>query len=860
MTLDAATAGLLAHLEAAGRTPLHESTPAEARERGAAFATMLGVGPEMADTSEVSVPVDGGSIALRVLRPTPHPAGIIVYYHGGGWVVGGLDGSDTLGRQLATRTNCTVVLVDYRLAPEHPYPVPVEDSWAALGWVEEHRDELAGPQARLMVMGDSAGGNLAAVMTHRARTAGTPQIDHQILIYPSTDADLDRASYTDPDNQLMVDRQAMVWFYDHYTPDPGVRTHPEVSPLRASDLSGLPPATVVLATHDPLHDEGAAYAEALAAAGVPVQVKDFEDQMHGFFGMINLLPGAAAGMDYVVDRLMAVVPPEADLDAVVIGAGFGGLCTVKRLRDEGMRVRAFETASDIGGTWFWNSYPGARCDVESIYYSYSFDPALDQEWDWSDRYATQPEILRYLNHVADRFDLRRHIQFSTTIVSAVWDEATRLWTVTTDDDQQVTCRNLVSAAGCLSAAQMPRFPGQERFEGPIVHTARWPQDGLDVSGLRVAVVGTGSTGIQLIPQLAQQAEHVTVFQRTPHYSARAGNRPLSPEERAEVKGRYPDIRSRCRVNPAGTELVRAQTPAAALSPEEREQMLREKWERGGPGIIATFADVLLNEDANEVVAEFFRQRIREVVEDEEVAARLTPSGYPVGTKRICVDTDYFETYNRDNVTLVSIRETPIEEITARGLVVDGTEYEVDVIAFATGFDAITGPLNRIDIRGRGGVALKDKWADGPKTYLGIGVADFPNLFTITGPGSPSVLVNMVPAIEQHVDFIADLLHRNRLEGVATIEPTPEAESEWGNTVNAAAGMTLYPRAGSWYMGANIVGKPRGFMPFVGGLGVYRQICDKVIADGYSGFVADLDVRTAPVASDDQRDAEMAQVV
>ncbi|MGA8846732.1 MAG: alpha/beta hydrolase fold domain-containing protein [Nocardioides sp.] len=801
----------------------------------------------MMRTSEISIAVEGGTIPVRVLRPGPDPVGIIVYYHGGGWVLGDLDGSDTMARQLAARTDCTVVLVDYRLAPEHAYPVPVEDSWTALCWVEENQSDLARPDAPLIVMGDSSGGNLAAVMTHRARSAGAPRIAHQILVYPVTDADLDRPSYTDPDNQLMVDRSAMEWFFDHYTPDPADRSHPEVSPLRAPDLSGLPPATVVLAAHDPLHDEGKAYAAALSEAGVSVRVRSFEDQMHGFFGMVNLLPGAAAGMDYVVERLAEALSSTRNevVDAVVVGAGFGGLCMLKRLRDLGMRVRAFETATDVGGTWHWNRYPGARCDVESVYYSYSFDPDLDQEWEWSDRYAKQPEILAYLHHVADRFDLRGSIQFSTTIVSAHWDDDSSVWTVTTDGGEQVRCRYLVTAAGCLSDAQVPQLPGQDDFEGSIVHTSRWPAEGLDVSGLRVAVVGTGSTGIQLIPQMAEQAAHVTVFQRTPHFSARAGNHPLSAEEQARFKSEYPEIRDRCRVNAAGTELTRSETPAASLSSEERERLLREKWDRGGPGIIATFADVMLNEDANDIVADFFRDRIREAVEDDAVAALLTPSGYPVGTKRICVDTDYFETYNRDNVTLVSIRDNPIEEITARGLVVAGTEHPVDVIVFATGFDAITGALNRIDIRGRQGLALKDAWAEGPRTYLGLAVAGFPNLFTITGPGSPSVLVNMVPAIEQHVDFIADLIQRNLTSGVRSIEPTTAAQDEWVGTVSAAAGMTLYPRAGSWYMGANIPGKPRGFIPFVGGLGVYRKICDQVIADGYTGFVAvQTDARSA----------------
>ncbi|WP_149374413.1 NAD(P)/FAD-dependent oxidoreductase [Mycolicibacterium sp. P9-64] len=526
----------------------------------------------------------------------------------------------------------------------------------------------------------------------------------------------------------------------------------------------------------------------------------------------------------------------ATVDAVVIGAGFSGLCVLKRLRDNGLRVRVFEAGDDVGGTWYWNRYPGAKCDVESIYYSYSFDRDLEQDWNWTHRYAAQPEILAYLQHVADRFALREHVTFGTTVTAAAWDADDRTWTVRCDGGEVVRCTYLIAATGCISAAQTPNLPGLTDFAGEVVHTARWPDAGLGLTGRRVAVVGTGSTGIQVIPTIAKQAAHVTVFQRTPHFSAPARNRPLADDEVRQVKKDYPAIRARCRVNPAGTEMTKSVTPAASLTEQQRHSLLREKWLRGGPAIIAVFADVLIDEEANDVVASYFRAQIAAVVEDPTVAELLTPSGYPIGAKRICVDSDYYETYNRPNVSLVSIRNTPIERITGHGIVVDGVEHRADVIVFATGFDAITGSLNRIEIRGRDGVLLRDKWADGPRTYLGVATAGFPNLFMITGPGSPSVLVNMVTAIEHHVEFIADLLTYCRRHEITVIEPSQDAERDWVHRVNAAADQTLYPRAASWYQGANIPGKPRVFMPFVGGMGVYREICDGVIERGYEGFV------------------------
>jgi cyclohexanone monooxygenase len=524
-----------------------------------------------------------------------------------------------------------------------------------------------------------------------------------------------------------------------------------------------------------------------------------------------------------------------DVDAVVVGAGFAGLYILYRLRGLGLSARVFEAGDGIGGTWYWNRYPGARCDVESMDYSYSFSDELQREWRWTERYASQPEILKYINHVADRFDLRRDIQPSTRVTEAVFDEAAGRWNIRTDRGDEVSARFCVMATGCLSAPQAPPFPGLDRFEGKWYQTGNWPHEGVDFSGQRVAVIGTGSSAIQSIPLIAQQAAQLFVFQRTPNFSIPAHNAPLDPEYEQEVKSNYAEFRQRARESRIGFVVPLNDRPALSISDEERRQEYEARWRRGGLGFGFSFTDLLVDERANETAAEFFRDKIRATVRDPKVAEILAPRDYPLGTKRMCVDTSYYDTFNRDNVTLVNLRETPIEAITPRGLRTRDAEYAVDAIVFAIGFDAMTGALLNIDIRGRRGERLREKWAAGPRTYLGLAIAGFPNLFTITGPGSPSVLSNMIVSIEQHVDWIADCIAHLRDHGHASIEATPEAEETWVAHVNEVGHATLYPRANSWYMGANIPGKPRLFMPYIGGVGTYRQKCTDVAARGYEGF-------------------------
>jgi cyclohexanone monooxygenase len=527
--------------------------------------------------------------------------------------------------------------------------------------------------------------------------------------------------------------------------------------------------------------------------------------------------------------------PARELDAVIVGAGFAGLYMLHRLRGLGFSARVFEAGEGVGGTWYWNRYPGARCDVESMDYSYSFSDELQQEWHWTERYASQPEILKYANHVADLFDLRRDIQLGTRVISAVFDEASSRWTIATDRGDRVAAQFCIMATGCLSTAQRPRFAGLETFAGRWYHTGHWPHEGVDFTGQRVGVIGTGSSAIQSIPIIAAQAAHLFVFQRTPNFSVPARNAPLDPEYERQWKANYAEHRRQARESRVGFVVERNDHSALEVSPEERLREYEARWRRGGLGFNATFADLLTSQAANDTAAEFFRAKIRAIVRDPAVAELLTPRHYPVGTKRLCVDTDYYETFNRDNVTLVDIRTSPVESITPRGIRTRDRTYEVDSLVFAIGFDAMTGALQSIDIRGRGGRTLREKWADGPRTYLGLTTAGFPNLFAITGPGSPSVLSNMIVSIEQHVDWIADCLAYLRAHGRAGIEATVAAEDEWVEHVNAVGHATLYPRADSWYMGANIPGKPRIFMPYVGGVGVYRQTCDDVAARGYAGF-------------------------
>ncbi|TDH59902.1 NAD(P)/FAD-dependent oxidoreductase [Dankookia rubra] len=537
---------------------------------------------------------------------------------------------------------------------------------------------------------------------------------------------------------------------------------------------------------------------------------------------------------------MASSPTSATtLDVAVVGVGLGGLYALHRLRGMGMTARGYEAGSGIGGTWFWNRYPGARCDIESLEYSYSFSEDLQNEWHWPERYATQPVILEYINHVADRFDLRRDIQLNTRIAEARFDAADRCWTLRTKAGEEIRARHVIMATGNLSTPRVPDFQGIEDFQGKWYHTGLWPAEGVDFTGQTVGVVGTGSTAIQMIPRIAAQAKHLYVFQRTANFSLPARNAPMDAATEADHRARYAERLVDARQTAFGVSGVPIPVQSALAVPEaERRANYEAMWARGGTiPLLNCYNDFLVDERANETAAEFVREKIRGIVKDPRTAALLTPNDHPIGSKRLCLDTGYYETYNRGNVTLVDVRSDPIERVTPRGLrLTGGTEYAVDSLAFATGFDAMTGALREIDIRGAEGQALAEAWEGGPLTYLGLMVAGFPNLFMVTGPGSPGVKSQMIHSIEQHVDWIADCLAHLRAKGLATIAPTEQAQADWVDHVNKVADRTLYPRANSWYVGANVPGKPRVFMPYVGGVAAYRRKCDEVAAKGYAGFV------------------------
>ncbi|WP_280438889.1 flavin-containing monooxygenase [Nocardia cyriacigeorgica] len=523
------------------------------------------------------------------------------------------------------------------------------------------------------------------------------------------------------------------------------------------------------------------------------------------------------------------------VDVVVVGAGIAGLYALHKFRSQGLTVRVFEAADGVGGVWYWNRYPGARCDVESVDYSYSFDEALQQEWDWSEKYATQPEILAYLNHVADRFDLRRDIEFGARVTDSVLDESTLRWEVRTDTGTVVSARFVVLAVGPLSNANTPDIAGLDTFAGPVLHTSHWPHEGVDFTGQRVGVIGTGSSGIQAIPCIAEQAARLHVFQRTANYSVPAGNVPLDEETRRAQKANYAERRRLSMASGGGSPHQPHPKSALEVSEEERRAAYQQRWELGGVLFSKTFPDQMVTREANDTARRFWEEKVRAVIDDPAVAELLIPNDHPIGTKRICTDTNYYQTYNRDNVELVNLRATPIERIDAEGLHTTDAYYRLDALVLATGFDAMTGSVAKLNIVGRDGQTLNQAWQDGPKTYLGLGVSGFPNLFNLTGPGSPSVLANMVLHSELHVDWVAgaiDYLDRN---GATALEARPDAVEAWVAECAERAARTLMPTANSWYLGANVPGKPRVFMPFVGGFGVYGEIIAEVAAAEYKGF-------------------------
>lgn len=531
---------------------------------------------------------------------------------------------------------------------------------------------------------------------------------------------------------------------------------------------------------------------------------------------------------------MTVKDSQPDYDVAIVGAGFSGMYLLHRCRQLGLTARIWEAGGGVGGTWYWNRYPGARCDVESMQYCYQFDETLQQEWEWSERYSAQPEILRYAQHVANRFELLDGIDFNRRVETAQFDESANQWLLSTAEGDSLSARYCVMATGCLSAPNWPPITGFDRFSGGVYHTALWPHEGVDFSGKRVAVIGTGSSGIQSIPHIASEADFVTVFQRTPNYAVPAHNGPVDADRVARVKANYKELRANAREKHNGIDGTYNTESAMAVCEQERRAEYERRWQNGGLTFLGAYGDFLTNKEANDSVVEFVHGKIKSIVKDQQVAELLCPNNI-IGGKRMCVDTNYYDTYNRDNIELIDIRTKPITEINDSGIVINDKQYDVDAIVIATGFDAMTGCLTRIDIRGRNSVSLREQWQSGPKTYLGLAMAEYPNLFTVTGPGSPSVLTNMLPTLEEHVEWISDCIAYMRTKGFSTIEAKSDAQQEWWEHVQEVGSRGLKQTTASWYMGANVEGKAQVFMPYNGGFPAYLKKCQSVVNNGYEGF-------------------------
>jgi cation diffusion facilitator CzcD-associated flavoprotein CzcO len=540
-------------------------------------------------------------------------------------------------------------------------------------------------------------------------------------------------------------------------------------------------------------------------------------------------------MEQMAEQHEAETGGATRLDALVIGAGFGGMYALHRLRGMGLETLAIEAGDDVGGTWYWNRYPGARCDVMSIDYSYSFSDEIQQEWTWSEQFAAQPEILRYAQFVADRLDLKRDIRFETRATRIEYDDAASVWHVETDRGLRFVASYLLMATGPLSVPKQVDIPGADRFKGPLYLSGKYPHDPVDLAGKRVAVIGTGSSGIQIVPVVAEQAAHLHVFQRTPSFTLPMRNRKLNAEYVSHIKQHYPGLRAVARHSLTGGVRPISTRPLFSIPPAERDALMEEAWAYGGLRFLGLFSDLLTNREANEVVAEFVRGKIAQTVDDPETARRLTPRGYPIFARRPCLDSGYYEAFNRDNVTLVDCIEDPIVEITETGIRTGTQHVEVDVIIAAIGYDALTGAMLAVDIKGREGRSLKDKWAEGGRSYLGLMIEGFPNLFVIAGPNGPSALANFILLNEQNVDWVCDCIEHMRVTGARAIEADLDAETRWMGKIEALGSRSLYPTANTWYTGANVPGKPRNFPVYIGGFGRYREICSDAAAEDYRGF-------------------------
>ena len=520
------------------------------------------------------------------------------------------------------------------------------------------------------------------------------------------------------------------------------------------------------------------------------------------------------------------------LDVVIVGAGFGGMYAVHKFNAMGLKIQGYEAGSDVGGVWYWNRYPGARVDLPSIDYSFGFSQEVEQEWTWSEQFAAQPELLRYINFVADRLDLRRHIQFNTRVTCAEWDDARQVWVVKTDRGDVVEATYCIMATGPLSIPKDPEIPGIDRFKGELLRAGRWPHQPVSYAGKRVGVIGTGSTGIQIVQEVGPQAGELFVFQRTPSFTMPMRNVPLEPDYVAEVKRNYAGLRESARNSPAGGIRPASTRAFFSVTPAQRLSLMEDAWKQGGLAMLGTFSDLLVNEEANEHVAEFVRGKIGEMVKDPVTAEKLKPRGYPIFARRPCLDSSYYETFNLPTVHLMDCNEDPIVEITDKGVRTRSGEVELDMLIFATGYDGLTGAMLAVDVQGRDGLRVSQKWSEGARSYLGIMMAGFPNLFMTTGPNGPAALANIIRISENDVDWIADAMRHMSATGQKAMEPTTEAEDGWMKTVAALSQRSLLNKAKTWYLGANVKDKPQGLSMFTGGFPKYREYCTLATQGNY----------------------------
>ncbi|KAB1641182.1 alpha/beta hydrolase fold domain-containing protein [Gulosibacter chungangensis] len=779
----------------------------------------------------------GGVPVLWMDGPSKN-APVLFYIHGGAYIVGSASGYRSLSGNLAEASGAAMCSVDYRLAEEHPYPAAYDDAYNAyLALLESGVDA-----ASVIVAGDSAGGGLAIALLQRLRDEGKPQPACAFTLSAWADLSHSGSSHvTNREADISLTTAGLASAAERYLGETGA-DHPSVSPV-FGDFEGLCPLYLTVGSEEIVLSDSVRIAEAAANANVDVTLRVLPHLPHDWPLFSFMLSEGRETIAEIGEYTKQHTQQGAQhgtqpLDVVIVGAGWSGMMSLVRMREQGRSAMVLEAAPEVGGTWYWNRYPGLRCDIESTQYCYSFDDKLVDEWNWSERFPTQAELLEYAKHVADRHELRRDIEFNTRVASMTFDEARDLWTLTAEDGRRWSARHVIMATGPLSTPKPLDIAGTEDFQGQLLSTTDWPHEPVDFTGKRVAVIGTGSSGIQVSTELAKSAAKLFVCQRTPSLSLPAFNRPLSDADRSKAKQDFAEHRERARDSIDGLGLATSGKSALEVSDEELRADYDAIYESGIPfAYLSHYTDTLFDMDANTKLRDYLGDRISQIVKDPDTAAALVPTSYPAGTRRLCLDTGFYEIFNQDNVALVDLKRNPIDRIVDSGIrLEDGSVVDVDVIVLATGYDALTGALKAINIQGVGGRQLREEWESGPQTYLGLAVHGFPNFYTIVGPQSPSVLSNMFVSIEQHVDWVAALIDDSEAAGFTRVEASARAQQEWVTHARDLGELFLHSKGDSWYVGSNVEGKPRSVLPYLGGVGPYRAKCDEVAAAGYEGFV------------------------